>query len=70
MLLLHDPIDEFVMQHLNEYENRKVKSISKDDVQVLDSDEIAKKKLQKLKEMYKPLTDWFKEHLGKKVEKV
>jgi len=70
VLVLHDPIDEFVMQHLNEYENRKVKSISKDDVSVLNSDEIAKKKLQKLKEMYKPLTDWFKEHLGKKVEKV
>ena len=42
----------------------------KDDVQILDSDEIAKKKLQKLKEMYKPLTDWYKQHLGRQVEKV
>ena len=30
----------------------------------------AKKKLQKLKEMYKPLTDWYKQHLGRQVEKV
>ena len=70
VLILDDPIDEFTTQHLSEYEKRKVKSISKDDVQILDNDEVAKKKLQKLKEMYKPLTDWFKRHLGRHVEKV
>ena len=71
ILLLGDPIDEFCVQHLSEYEKRKVKSIAKDDVNILDgNDEIAKKKLQKLKEMYKPLTEWFKKHLGKEVEKV
>jgi heat shock protein beta len=70
VLILDDPIDEFTTQHLSEYEKRKVKSISKDDVQVLDNDEIAKKKLQKLKEMYKPLTDWYKSNLGRNVEKV
>lgn len=71
ILMMDDPIDEFTTQHLTEYEKRKVKSISKDDLFVLDgSDEDAKKKLQKLKEMYKPLTDWLKDHLGKQVEKV
>jgi len=70
VLILDDPIDEFTTQHLSEYEKRKVKSISKEDVQVLDNDEVAKKKTQKLKEMYKPLTDWYKTHLGKNVEKV
>jgi len=71
VLLLDDPIDEFTTQHLTEYEKRKVKSIAKDDVSVLeDSDKNAKKKTQKLKEMYKPLTDWYKKHLGKQVEKV
>lgn len=66
-----DPIDEFCVQHLSEYEKRKVKSIAKDDVNILDgNDEISKKKLQKLKEMYKPLTEWFKQYLGKEVEKV
>lgn len=34
------------------------------------NDEISKKKLQKLKEMYKPLTEWFRKILGKQVEKV
>merc|ERR1712195_410013 len=71
VLLLDDPIDEFTTQHLTEYEKRKVKSIAKDDVSVLEgSDKAGKKKTQKLKEMYKPLTDWFKKHLGKQVEKV
>lgn len=66
VLLLDDPIDEFCTQHLTEYEKRKVKSIAKDDVTVLEgSDKTGKKKAQKLKEMYKPLTDWFKKHLGK-----
>ena len=46
ILLLGDPIDEFCVQHLSEYEKRKVKSIAKDDVNILDgNDEIAKKKL-------------------------
>lgn len=71
VLLLGDPIDEFCVQHLSEYEKRKVKSIAKDDVNILDGgDELAKKKLQKLKEMYKPLTEWFKALLGKEIEKV
>jgi molecular chaperone HtpG len=56
---------------LSEYEKRKVKSIAKDDVEPTSSkDELSKKKLQKLKEMYKPLTEWLKRHLGKNVEKV
>ena len=56
---------------MSEYEKRKVKSIAKDDVSLIDNnDETAKKKLQKLKEMYKPLTDWWKRFLGKDIEKV
>lgn len=71
VLIMDDPIDEFTTQHLTEYEKRKVKSIAKDDVNLLDSSEKKdKKRQQKLKEMYKPLIDWFKKHLGKNVEKV
>jgi len=55
---------------LSEYEKRKVKSIAKDDVNILNNSELDKKKQQKLKEMYKPLTDFYKDYLGKKVEKV
>jgi HSP90 family molecular chaperone len=46
VLLMADPIDEFCTQHLSEYEKRKVKSIGKDDVSLIDgNDEVAKKKL-------------------------
>ena len=65
-----DPIDEFTTQHLSEYEKRKIKSIAKDDVSLFDSDEAEKQKLQKLKDMYKPLTDYLKNHFGRRVEKV
>lgn len=70
VLLLADPIDEFTVQHLSEYEKRKVKSIAKDDVNLFDNTETAKEKQKKLKEMYKPLTDFFKKHLGRQVERV
>lgn len=55
---------------MSEYEKRKVKSIAKEDVNVFDTSDLAKEKAKKLKEMYKPLTDFFKKHLGKQVEKV
>lgn len=50
---------------MTEYEKKKIKSIAKDDVSLIDkNDEVSKKKLKKLKEMYKPLTDWWKKFLG------
>jgi len=36
----------------------------------LDNTALAKKKNDKLKVMYKPLTEWFKNYLGSKVSKV
>lgn len=43
VLLLGDPIDEFCVQHLSEYEKRKVKSIAKDDVNIIGSEDKDKK---------------------------
>ena len=70
VLLLVDPIDEFCMQHLAEYEKYKLRSIAKEDGGLLETDTIAKKKFQKVKDIYKPLTEWYKTRLGKEVEKV
>ena len=69
VLLLSDPIDEFCMQHLAEYEKFKLKSISKEDG-IFDDSEEAEKRHNKIQEIYKPLTDWYKNFLGKQVEKV
>ncbi len=70
VLLLIDPIDEFCMQHLSEYEKFKLKSISKEGADLFESDEDIKKRQIKIKEMYKPLTEWWKNHLGSDVDKV
>lgn len=70
VLILPDPIDEFCMQHLSEYNRKKIKSIAKDDADPFNSGELEKKKLQKLQEMYKPLTEYYKKKLGDKVQKV
>ena len=48
------------MQKLADYEGKKFVSIQKADVK-LDESEEEKKRFSKLKDMYKPLTDWWKE---------
>lgn len=70
VLLMFDPIDEFTMQHLSEYKGKKLKSIAKEDGNAFLSEAEQKKRMNKIKDMYKPLTDWWKKHLGKNVEKV
>ena len=65
VLLLTDPIDEFCMQHLSEYEKYKLRSIAKEDGGLLETDTQVKKKFQKVKDIYKPLTEWYKTLLGK-----
>ena len=65
VLLLTDPIDEFCMQHLAEYEKYKLRSITKEDGGLLETDTQIKKKFQKVKDIFKPLTEWFKTRLGK-----
>ena len=44
VLLLIDPIDEFCMQHLSEYDKYKLKSISKEDGGLFENDSQVKKK--------------------------
>merc|ERR1712017_4826 len=53
---------------LADYEGKKFVSIQKADVK-LDETEEEKKRFSKLKDMYKPLTDWWKEKLTDLTEK-
>merc|ERR1712003_59777 len=62
VLMLSDHLDEPCIQKLADYEGKKFVSIQKADVK-LDETEDEKKKFSKLKDMYKPLTDWWKEKL-------
>merc|ERR1711862_520036 len=68
VLMLPDHLDEPCIQKLADYEGKKFVSIQKADVK-LDETEEEKKKFTKLKDMYKPLTDWWKDKLSDFTEK-
>merc|ERR1712061_592753 len=68
VLMLTDHLDEPCIQKLADYEGKKFVSIQKADVK-LDETEEEKKRFTKLKDMYKPLTDWWKELLTNLTEK-
>merc|ERR1711977_468048 len=68
VLMLSDHLDEPCLQKLADYEGKKFVSIQKADVK-LDETEEEKKRFSKLKDMYKPPTDWWKEKLSDLTEK-
>jgi heat shock protein beta len=63
-----DPIDEYAMPQLTEFKGFQFAGANKENLK-LEDDDLEEKKLKKIAEMYKPLTDWFKESLGSKIEK-
>merc|ERR1712217_436968 len=68
VLMLPDHLDEPCLQKLADYEGKKFVSIQKADVK-LDETEEEKKKFAKIKDLFKPLTDWWKEKLTDLTEK-
>merc|ERR1712227_237094 len=68
VLYMVDPIDEYAVRQLKEFDGKKLKSTTKGGLDIDDEDE--KKKLEELKAEFEPLTKLMKEVLGDKVEKV
>merc|ERR1719473_2115662 len=68
VLYMVDPIDEYCVQQMKEYDGKKLKSVTKEGLEVGDEDE--KKAFEELKTAYEPLCKLMKEVLGDKVEKV
>merc|ERR1719336_2792417 len=68
VLMLTDHLDEPCIQKLADYEGKKFVSIQKADVK-LDETEEEKKRFAKIKDIYKPLTDWWKDKLTDLTEK-
>jgi len=64
-----DPIDEYVIQQLKEFEGKKLKNCSKEGLDLEDTEE-EKKKKEDQKAAFEGLCKLFKEILGDKVEKV
>jgi molecular chaperone HtpG len=69
VLYMIDPIDEYVIQQLKEFDGKKLKNCTKEGLD-LDMTEDEKKKFEELKASYEPLCKLIKEVLAEKVEKV
>merc|ERR1712202_31346 len=68
VLYMVDPIDEYGVQQLKEYDGKKLKSVAKEGLDLDTEDE--KKKTEEQKAEFEPLCKLIKEVLGDKVEKV
>jgi len=69
VIYMVDPIDEYCVQQLKEYEGKKLKSCTKEGLD-LNEDEDEKKNFEELKADFEPLCKLVKEVLGDRVEKV
>ncbi len=69
VLLLSDPIDEWVVNQLSEVEGKTLKSIAKGDID-LGEDKVDKEAEEKKEQAIKPLLDKISEALGDEVKEV
>ena len=71
VLYLVDPIDEYAIQHVTEFDGKKLQSVTKEGLKFGDENEdVEKKRMQLYKETFKPLTDYLKALYGDAVVKV
>merc|ERR1712098_261010 len=68
VIYMVDPVDEYAVQQLKEFDGKKLKSVTKEGLELDDEDE--KKKMEELKAEFEPLCKLMKEVLGDKAEKV
>merc|ERR1712072_617310 len=68
VLYMCDPIDEYCVQQLKEFDGKTLKSVTKEGLDLEDEEE--KKTLEEQKAAYESLCKLIKEVLGDKVEKV
>jgi molecular chaperone HtpG len=69
VLYMVDPIDEYAVQQLKEYDGKKLVCVTKEGLE-LPEDEEEKKKFEEVKASFEPLCKQIKDILDKKVEKV
>ena len=69
VLYLVDPIDEYMVQQLKDYDGKKLKSCTKEGLDLEDTED-EKKKKEEQKAKFEPLCKLMKDVLGDKIEKV
>lgn len=62
-----DPIDEYTMQNLTEFDDFKFSNASKEDLKFGDADDDEKALFKKTKEAFKPFTTWWKSKLPESI---
>ena len=67
VLLFTDPLDEYVVMHLQKYDSYKLVDVGKEGLKMDESD---KEKQEKYKTLYEPLTDYLKDALKKHISAV
>merc|ERR1712066_447602 len=65
IIFMTDSVDEYTVQHLTEFESKRLINASREGLK-LDEGDKEKKREDQCKEMFKPLIDYAKEQLGKK----
>src|SRR5690242_11995174 len=67
VIFMSDPLDEYVVSAVTEFEGFELQSVTKENLKLDDDD---KEQLKKDQETFKPLTEWFGKVYGDKIEKV
>jgi len=71
VLYLTDPIDEYAVQNLSEFDGKQLQSVTKEGLKFAeDEDEVASKREKIYKEQFSELQEWLGDVYGDKVEKV
>jgi molecular chaperone HtpG len=72
VLYMSEPVDELVLQYLNEFESKKLKSVGKGAIELGTEDEKkeAQKELEGRQEEFKPLTEFLQKTLGESIKEV
>ena len=61
VLYLVDPVDEYALQNLPEFEGKKFQNVAKEGLTFGDEGEREKEQQEEMETLYKPLTDWLKD---------
>merc|ERR1711968_400767 len=69
IIFMTDSVDEYTVQHLTEFEGKRLINASREGLKLEEGD-AEKKREEKYKALFKPFLDYAKDTLGKKVEKV
>lgn len=71
VLVLFEPIDEYCIQNLGDFDGHKLQSLTKEGIKFGDEDEdTVKKRIKAYRQQLKPLTKFMKDKLAGKVSKV